>query len=92
MNFQGNFPKLWAAAWAIAHDNGAINRVEDSKEVILRMAEGAIKEQGANLVSAELFLANLSPEDFEELCIGEEGKVEAPEYVSDVLNAMFDRC
>lgn len=91
MNFRGNYPAIHTAACHIALDNGAINRTTSSKEVLERMYEAALKEHKELLPQTEAFLAALSEDDLEELCCGEEGVVEAPEFVSNVLLAMFNR-
>lgn len=90
MNFQEDYPKLNAAAWLIAHDSGAINRAEDSSAIIAQMQQSAIDYHQANLSLAEQFLSGLSEDDLEELCCGEEGVISAPEYVSEILDTMYD--
>lgn len=80
---------LGRAAVLIAYDNGMINRHTFQDVVINEMLHSASKT-GENLYAVDSFLGELSDEELETLCCGEQGVVSCPENVDIVLNAMFE--
>lgn len=79
---------------SIAYDNGAVNRTQTIDELL-----GVVEPLVSNaftpevLASVDAFLADLSEEELETICNGEESEVEllaAPEGTDEVLNFIFD--
>jgi hypothetical protein len=79
---------LKAAAHYIAYDNGMVNRQSNVDSVVNDMLITAFKTS-EDLHFVNHFLSTLSDEDLETLCCGEEGSVQCPASVNNVLNAMF---
>jgi hypothetical protein len=78
-----SYPKIQEAVLAIAYDNGLINR-EQSKERLLSECNLAILFAEVNqndLSRIDRQLSELTPEQFETICIGD--TVEAGILVSD---------
>ena len=86
-----DYPHLWEACQVICYDNGAVNRYHPEKTEF----ELNIGPKGAE--TAEHGLSQLSEDDFETFCIGEESdqteireRIPGLQIASNILNEWFD--
>lgn len=90
MSIPTDFTWLFEAARIIAYDNGMINRTTTEDEILIEMMNRAAERNELyKMVLAERYLARLSSEDLQELCIGEASE-STPEYVDKILNDLFE--
>lgn len=90
------FPNITKACWEITLDNGGLHR--DRPEARIHKARAAFlmaRPYYDLLPEIDRWLGDLSPEDFETVCIGEASEAEAllapaPPFTETLLNEYFD--
>lgn len=90
-----DYPGLHKALQLIALDNGGINWTRSEKKQHREAAKFLSKRPAEMLEPIERWLATLSHDDFETVCMGEnsEGQAilkSAPPFTDDLLNDYFD--
>lgn len=96
--FLQTYPKIAQCCEIIGHDNGAFHRDQDMT-VWWRNTISSITKFSADLVAIEEQLANLTEENLELICIGENSESEEflkalvlGELINDLLFEVFEVC